>query len=587
MIILLLLCLLMVAALMFCAIYSSSNRGFAAYAGGITGSQYFLFQFVPQILAAVIQLYVEAVISAIARIVPFTMMASDNSHRRSNALFVGLYSTSLFLPRFDYLTSGEPFLGICSLLVWPIIFTIPLQSCLFSVIYVDGIWRWTAVQGVVWTLVAIYIMALISLIGIAMYFSRCTTGLIWDPRSLADIIALLPCSNSFNEYHETEALPHKSELRARLAVASQRLGYWRTNNALQEIFYCIGEEGAPTRRYTLQAGKPEKTPYLSSDIERPYHDLEATSPISLLSQGIKRFPHYSPYTSRYQYIPWYLKESLVLLWPIAAFFLLLALLVVSFLPSTALRNGFPPLVSAAPNSTGFSPANFLYSFVPSFLGILIYSAFRSLSLMVYRLTPWYALSHISGAIVSESLLIDYAASFPLLSALANKQKLAALLSVLSFLNILVPVLAGGLFFPIELLPSETVVMLSNLPAFYVMIVVLILSFIGLICVAIPFVGIGKMRYHLPHRVSCLAEIISFLYASDIVQDAAFRAVRSKADLRARLVGRRERTIGGFVGEEIRYGFGIFRGKDGETHIGVERLRRESRERGYHGSVRKG
>jgi len=71
---------------------------------------------------------------------------------------------------------------------------------------------------------------------------------------------------------------------------------------------------------------------------------------------------------RFRHIPWYLN---VLLWPIAGFFLLLALLIISFLPSIALRNGFLPLVPAAPNAAGFSPANFLYSFVPSILELLI------------------------------------------------------------------------------------------------------------------------------------------------------------------------------------------------------------------------
>jgi hypothetical protein len=48
------LCLLMTVALMFCAIYSTSHSGMVAYAGSLTDGQYFLFQFVPQILAAIL-----------------------------------------------------------------------------------------------------------------------------------------------------------------------------------------------------------------------------------------------------------------------------------------------------------------------------------------------------------------------------------------------------------------------------------------------------------------------------------------------------------------------------------------------------
>ena len=357
MIFLIFLCLLMTIALMFCAIYSTYHNGLVAYAGGLTGGQYFLFEFVPQILAAILFLYIEGIITAVARMVPFTMMASDNSRRRSNALFVDLYPKGLFWPRFDYLSGGEALLGICSLMIWPIIFTIPLQSCLFAVINVDGVWRWTAVQSVVWTLIAIYILSMIALAMIGFYFFRRFTGLIWDPRSLADIIALLPRSNSLDEYQDTEAMASKKELRTKLAVSSERLGYWRTNDALQEIFYCIGEEGAPTRRYTIQDGKAEKTLQRPMNDERRLIGVEGRSSYQL-AQPEMRFRH----------IPWYLN---VLLWPIAGFFLLLALLIISFLPSTALRNGFLPLVPAAPNAAGFSPANFLYSFVPSILELLI------------------------------------------------------------------------------------------------------------------------------------------------------------------------------------------------------------------------
>lgn len=505
--------------------------------------------------------------TAVSRIVPFAMMASDNSWRRSNALFVDLYPKGLFWPRFDYLSSGETLVGLCSLMLWPIIFTIPLQSSLFSVINVDGAWRWTAVQGVVWTLVVIYILSMIALAMISFYFFRRSTGLIWDPRSLADIIALLPRSNSLDEYLGTEALTSKRDLCARLAVSSERLGYWRTNNALQDIFYCIGEEGAPTRRYTIQNGKAEKTLQLPASDKRRLIDVEGRSSYQL-AQPEMRFRH----------ITWYLSDAMVLLWPIAGFFLLLALFIVSFLPSTALRNGFLPLVPAAPDSAGFSSANFLYSFVPSTLGLLIYFGFRSLSLKLYQLAPWASLSNTDGAIASESILLDYTASIPLLSALTNGHNLIALISVVAPLTILLPILAGGLFFPIQFVPSNVVMMLPNLPSFYIILVVLILAEIGLVAIAVSFLGTGKRkRYHLPHSVSCLAEIISFVYSSDLVHDAAFRAVRGKADLRARLVGRRERAGGAFSGaEEVRYGFGVFKSRDGGNHLGINMMRKMKR-----------
>jgi len=66
---------------------------------------------------------------------------------------------------------------------------------------------------------------MIALAMIGFYFFRRSTGLIWDPWSLADIIALLSRSNSLDEYQDTKAMTSKRELRTRLAVSSERLGY--------------------------------------------------------------------------------------------------------------------------------------------------------------------------------------------------------------------------------------------------------------------------------------------------------------------------------------------------------------------------
>lgn len=570
---------------MFCAIYSMNHDGFLNY-GGLYSGQYFLFEFLPQILATIFLFYIERILSAVSRMVPFTMMASDNSRRRSNALFVDLYPRSFMLPRFDYLRSGETLLGMCSILLWPLVFTIPLQSSLFSVIPVDGAWRWTAVRGVAWTLVAIYILALFSLMGIGLYFFRKSTGLIWDPRSLADLVALLSRSNILDQYQDTEVLAGKRELRARLAVSSERLGYWRTNNASQEAFYCIGEEGAPTRRYTMQEGKAERKRDLRLDEEKQRTDVEAPSNHPYFRPRVDSFLEEDAVSEkvRFRYIPWFFNDTFVLLWPIAAFFLVLALIIISFLPSTALQNGFLPLVPAAPDSAGFSSANFLYSFVPSLLGMLIYFSFKTLSLTLRQLAPWTALSNPDGTTASHSLLLDYTASFPLLTSFTNNHHLVALFTALAPLTILLPILAGGLFFPIQETPtSSTVIMLPNLPAFYIILAILILCVIALIVLAISFIRpVGRRRHRLPHPVDCLAEIISFLYASSLVHDAAFRDVRSKADLSSRLVGRRERGTGGQRGkggQEVRYAFGVFQGRDGRTHLGVERVKPEEERMG--------
>lgn len=62
-----------------------------------------------------------------------------------------------------------------------------------------------------------------------------------------------------------------------------------------------------------------------------------------------------------------------------------------------------------------------------------------------------------------------------------------------------------------------------------------------------------------------------MYNSGILEDASFRAPKSKADLDTRLMAVKAR------GEVNRYAFGVLRGRDGKECLGVERLGRRGGE----------
>lgn len=538
------LCLLMSAAIMFSAIYSNYHEGLYEWSKGVYGDRYFIFGFLPQILGAWIFLYAQYMLGALTRIMPYVLMAMEDSEPRTNALFLEAFPRHMFWPRWD----GAMMIDIGCSCLWLSIFTIPLQSCLFSVILVEGIWKWTAVQGIAWTLVAIYICMCMGLVLIGAFFFRRTTGLLWDPRSLADLIALLPRSNSLREYPGTEIMKTRKEIRTRLVDRSDRLGYWRTPSPAQGIFYSIGETGAPIRRYTLEGGKVERkvgTGSSAPDLEENRSSLHDSA-------------------TRYRYIPWFLRDTFVILWAVTALFLLLALIIVSFLPSTAIRQGFPPLVLADPDDSGYSAANFLYSFIPSLIGMILYLLFQPIDMAFRKLQPWAELSNPSGVSAEKSLLLDYTAALPFqctFSALAKGHYRIALFSLLSLLFIILPILSGGLFFPLTTSTGE-VRMLPNLPSFYICLTLLILYFLALLLV-IP----KRKPMYLPHATDCLAEIISFVHSSNVLEDAAFSAPRSKTDLVTRLVSMEAH----FRGEEVRYAFGVGLGRGEKEVLGIERL----------------
>lgn len=474
------------------------------------------------------------------------MMAMDDAESRSRALFLGIYPRNLFFPRWE----GPVTIDIAMTLFWLVVFTIPLHGCLFSAVPVENVWRWTAVQGVAWTLVTLYVLILIATVTTVVFFFRRNTGLMWDPRSLADLITLLPRSNSLRDYPGTDIMRNKHEMVDRLALRSDRLGYWKTHNMTQGLFYCVGEEGASTRRYTLEAGK------LSKANEKNAH-IDDTSDLEKAANIYSR-------TTRFRYIPWQLRDTFLTFWCVAAFFLLVALIVVSFLPSSKLRKGFLPRVSAYPNAQGFSPANFLYSFIPSVLSMILYLLFQPLDIALRQLQPWAELSNPEGSSAHNSLLLDYASSLPIsctIKASINGHYRIAMTSLFSFVFIVIPILAGGLFFPLTI-PSGEVRMIPNLPSFYIILTLLILYFLALLLL-LP----GRHVMHLPHSINSLAEIFSFVYNSGMLDDAAFRAPRSKVDLTSRL------TATSAKGAQKRYAFGIYRGRNDKECLGIERMGR--------------
>ncbi|ESZ91732.1 hypothetical protein SBOR_7883 [Sclerotinia borealis F-4128] len=540
------LCLLMTAAIMFCAIYSNYHDGLYAWNTGVYGGRYFIFGFLPQMLAACIFVYVQNMMAAITRIMPYTLMAMEDAEPRTNALFLDAFPRHMLWPRWD----GPMMIDIGESCLWLSVFTIPLQGCLFSVVLVNRHWKWTAVQGIAWTLVAVYISMCMGLVLIGAFFFRRTTGLLWDPRSLADLIALLPRSNSLRDYPGTETMKSKKEIRTKLADRSDRLGYWKTPSPAQGIFYSIGETGAPIRRYTLEGGKVERKISFGSGAS----DLEESRPCL------------HDTATRFRYIPWFLRDTFVAVWCVTAFFLLLALIIISFLPSTAIHNGFLPLVVATPNGSGYSAANFLYSFIPSLLGMILYLLFQPLDMAFRKLQPWAELANPDGVSAEKSLLLDYTAALPFqctLNALGNGHYRVAWLSLSSFLFIILPILAGGIFFPLTINSGE-VRMLPNLPSFYICLAFLIIYFLTLLLL-FP----KRRAMHLPHPVDCLAELISFLYSSHVLDDAAFSAPRSKIDLVTRLVS----TSSHFKGDGAVYAFGVGTGRGGNEVLGLERLGR--------------
>ncbi|KAI8961829.1 hypothetical protein F5Y11DRAFT_325036 [Daldinia sp. FL1419] len=491
------LCLLMIAALVFCAVYSMSRDGLTPYNGTIYGGQYFVFRMLPQLLAIIILIYAQCIISAAFWVLPFSNMAADNPNERRDAVFLPLYPKSFLWPQLV----GNWNIWIPIFNVWLLNFTIPLHSSLFAVIFVNGTWTWATVQGVAWTLVALYVSFLLALAVMVVFWHRRTTGMMqyWVIRTLADIIFLVSQSNSLSRYRGLETAATRESMWQKLSGTAERLGLWVSSEAPEVgTWYGIG---VPTAAEDIVTEKTNNPAWINRQQEA---SLEASE---LLGPSI-----------RYRYLPWCFRDGQIIFFAVTSSVLLIALVAVSFTPSTDIRDGFLPQVSAAPVTGAFSAANFVYSFIPSLLGLILFLMFQSLDLTLRILAPWGELARPEGSRAETSLLLDYSTCLPFEStykALKNKHWRVAIVSFLSMVFALLPVLAGGLFMALTP-PSGAVRMYPNVPAFAIILALLIL-YVGGIIYLIP----NRQQFRLPHAVTCLAEILSFCCDEQLRTDEAF------------------------------------------------------------------
>ncbi|KIW16252.1 hypothetical protein PV08_06303 [Exophiala spinifera] len=580
------LCLLMIAGLVFSLVFISSNHALFDYDGNAT-PRYFVFQYLPQLLGIIMILWLFVIEAAAYRSLPFFCMASA---ARSPWVLqkMRMLPANYVLPDLIFFRTGEKMLGVAFFIFWATNFTVPLLSCAYQTQWItnDGParFRWTAVRGVGWTLVALYGLLCVAILYCMVRFHRRKSSLLWDPTSLADLICLFRHSNILSDFEQTEVSPRPSN---QLPPRACRLGFWTTSTT-PDVFHAVGEEYAPIKRLSLpQLKQTEKT----SNNLGPQHDAVDIEAQQRLSYGsaFSRSIH-SPFV-RYRWTIWFLRDSAVLAWIIASLILVIAFLVVSFV-NRAVQDGFDPLLPSRTVSGGFSAADFLYSFLPSLLGMFLFLAWQPIATYFRAVQPFCNLSQPTGADARHSLLLAYPAQDAItviFTALGNRDYKVAYMCFISLLALSIPVLAGGVF-TAQFFPAQARVrMVASMPG-YIALSVLVTVYALSYLVVWP----TRKRY-LPHNITTIAAMMSWLYASPLLADSALQNVRTKKELRERLTGSSASTVltGDRSGGDLqdlqnldrrsmrdtrsqhapRFAFGIFTGRDGKEHLGIDRLQR--------------
>lgn len=393
-------------------------------------------------------------------------------------------------------------------------------------------------------LFVLYLLLVVALVLLLVRFSGRLTGLKWDAASLADIMVLVQRSNVLADFERMEHVQDSKEY---------RLGYWRTRDRPNDPFHCIGEANAEANRFSSEQSNSKAATLNEKHRNQPRTDLEAQRSFSTDSCE----PDLEARADRYRFIPWFLKETYIVGWLVTAVVLLIAFIAVSFVHH-AVQQGFLPLLPAPTTNYGFSPADFLYSFLPSLLGMLLYLSFLPLDFTFRALQPFANLAAANGTTAEKSLLLDYTSQPPVLvsikALLAGHYKVAWL-SLVSLASITLPILGGGVFTAQYFAATQDVRIAAHMPAYNALVffaVLYVLSFI--------FIWPGRKR-HLPHDFRTLGQVIEFMYRSRMLHDGAFREPASRTDIVTRLMNQR------------RYVFGVGQGMDGRRLIGIDFLPR--------------
>ena len=609
----LLVVMVMLALLLVCAIWSLTHKGIFNY-GTFGDSRYFIFEYLPTMLGMLLLYWLIQIEVAVYRIAPFIAISSDSHRSWEEGAKLPLYPKTFLLPYLGHFRAGQSVVGIFMLISWLQIWTIPLLASGFNVYFFGapstGIWRWIATAGLIWPVIGLYLFLVFAVVALLLWLHNQQTGLRWDPRSLADMVVLLERSNALR-LSEDEDLRHEPP----------RLGYWRTTRGGNEVFHAYGIADKPARRYELENGRiVEKAP-LNAE-ERPYWKSRISDDMGREQRHsrekmLPKYPHgEEDEMSGGRAVPWFLRPSAALLWAIVAVVLLLAFLIVSYLPSTAVSGGFDPLVPAPVNTMGYSTTNFLYSFIPAVLALICFLGLVDIDYAYRRLQPYVSLlDSDSGELAEKSLLLSYSADLPgvvTVSALASGHYRVAGLSLFSLIAAALPILGGGVFWAQFYIPTQSIRISAHMPAYYALSAFVVLYALAFV-LAFPWdKNTREVDAALPRRNEAFRwrDIVGLFRGSRILDDVAFHNPISKTDLVTRLLsvplgtalqpppslgrsqeaaqgskvsladsvrgfGRARQQAGGIglgAGEVPRYGLGVFTGRDGREFVGVDRLR---------------
>lgn len=414
-------CIAYITLLAISLAWSTKNGGLWDYNGLGTG-RYFLAQYLPQLLAVLLLLYMFVAQRALQRILPFVLLSHKPSSSKQNIFGTVPFVISNFLiPNSSCFQKGEPAIAYAAISFWLTLWTVPLASALYQTrLYGSqaAVWKWATVSPVAIVLMVLYVNLICAMLVLHFRLRRHPTGLKWDPVSLADLFVLLRPPTTPREGSQGHN-PQRASL-----------GYWESPTHPGQFYHGFGTSPSADRVH-VEHGQPV------TESRKPHAPAQTST-----------FDSWRSSTS-IKLQPWFLRNSALIIFALVATALLIAFLVVSYLHS-ALGFGFNPLLATATSATtsfqAFSPSNFVFSFIPAIVGMLAALLWIPIDTSARVLAPYIDLS-MGKSRGKSGLLLSYNSDPPFLTtirALSHLDFYVAGSAFLAFLSWALPILGGGL-----------------------------------------------------------------------------------------------------------------------------------------------
>ncbi|KAH7419502.1 hypothetical protein BKA64DRAFT_650976 [Cadophora sp. MPI-SDFR-AT-0126] len=433
---------------------------------------YFFVQIFPAVIGTVTASFLHGITLTLSRLTPFMLCASPTGSTAGKTILRQYFPDPSLK---DVVQTKNFTLGYAWLLFILGNAILGFKASLLNTNVADGYREAIVATWALYPLICIYsFVALFMLVVIFRMNAAGSTGLRWDPVSLADHLVLFRHSNVLKLFEGTDMATRGSMFEL-LKDLPLKLGYW------ERI------EGN-TRTYWHGFGM----------LENSMSTLEArTQP-----NPVRKLSHESAQKLRYRSTYTNMERAPMYIWTVTAF-VLCGLFIAGL--STNMVEGYHIPFSA-------NWAAFLFQFVLTFIVTLFTWFWEDLDLFTRSTQPFMYKDSPQPA--SENLLLDYNCALPYIvtyTALTNKHWKVARISALAPLQRLLPILVGGSISVVDN-GDYTCTCSASLPLFIV-IIIWLSAYIFLI----PYEILeGGYKRHLPRNYCSIGDILSWTYASKLL-----------------------------------------------------------------------